>query len=107
MLNSIVYGDLLSDSLKSYLLETAVANEREGWINDQYSPGLMVINSDFAGKWIGHSGSQLGASAFVFTQPENRTTMAVMTNLGTFLSQQSQQMVFGELWSELTLLLSQ
>lgn len=97
----VMQGNLLSDNMKSYLLQTAVANTAEGWINDQYGPGVMVINDARTGKWIGHSGSQIGASAFVFYNPEKQVAVSVMTNLGTFFSREAQVLVFGQLWGEL------
>ena len=106
LIDGLVTGDLLSDDLVNYLLQTAVDNPNEGWTNDQYGPGLMIINDPQTGKWMGHSGSQLGASAFVFTNPVTGQTIAVMTNLGTFFSRQSQQLVFGELWTKLLLTLN-
>lgn len=97
----VMQGDLLSDDMKSYLLQTAVPNSTEGWINDEYGPGVMVINDATTGKWIGHSGSQIGASAFVFYNAEKQVSISVMTNLGTFFSQKAQALVFGHLWGEL------
>lgn len=101
MMWQVMQGDLLSDDMKSYLLQTAVTNSAEGWINDQYGPGVMIINDATTGKWIGHSGSQIGASAFVFYHAEKQVSISVMTNLGTFFSQKAQALVFGQLWGEL------
>ena len=94
---SIFEGSLISESLKEAILKNKVVEPIDFKMNTGYSYGLMTIEEN-GQTWVGHVGSQLGTSCFVFYNVDTQDCVGVFTNTGTFLFTEKQQLIYGELW---------
>ena len=100
-INAVFKGDLLSDELKEKILVKKLPNDNKDWANEYYGYGLMIIEDKEHGNWYGHSGRHVGASAFVFYNPEHDVSVSIMTNIGSFLTIKYTELVFYYLWNDL------
>lgn len=97
---NVFQGSLISEIHKEAIVNDQVAEPLEGKMNTGYAYGFMSIDDD-GQTWIGHAGSQLGSSCFVFYNIETQDCIGVFTNTGTFLFEEKQSLIFGELWGAL------
>ncbi len=97
---NVFEGELISESLKQRIEDDQVSEPIEFKMNTGYGHGFMSID-DNGQTWYGHVGSQLGSSCYVFYNIDTKTSIGVFTNTGTFLFQEKQQLIYGELWDSL------
>ena len=90
---NVFQGDLISDPMLELIKSEVVREEEEQKMNTGYSHGFMLIEEGDQ-KWIGHAGSQLGASCFVFHNLNSGVSIGVFTNTGTFMFQEKQSLIF-------------
>ncbi len=98
---SVFEGSLISESLKEGIINNQVDEPINFKMNTGYGYGFMTINEN-GQTWIGHVGSQLGTSCYVFYNLDTKDCIGVFTNTGTFLFEEKQQLIYGELWDALT-----
>lgn len=72
-------GDLVSAETRSLMITAPVFAGSEPF-EPGYAYGIELVNSDI-GKWIGHTGSQSGATALVVYFPADDISVAIMTNV--------------------------
>ena len=99
---NVFESDLISSSLKESLINDLVTESNEFKMNTSYSHGFMLIEKE-GERWIGHAGSQLGTSCFVFYNLETKDCIGAFTNIGTFLFEEKTILIFSELWEDLKL----
>jgi len=93
-------GDLLSEEMLTILKTDWIEEVDEDRLTKAYSHGFMIPNiADES--WIGHSGSHIGASCYVYYNLETGATIGVFTNTGTFLSTEKKELVYYDLWNDL------
>ncbi|MCA9495226.1 MAG: beta-lactamase family protein, partial [Myxococcales bacterium] len=86
------------------LLSEASRGEMQQWNphsvdDDGYGYGLGLARREIDGAtWVGHTGGDVGAGAFVFGRPDAELSVVGMTNLGMFLGGP-----LSELWNDETL----
>ncbi|OJJ22218.1 hypothetical protein BKI52_09270 [marine bacterium AO1-C] len=96
---AVFEGNLISKQSLEYL-KTDWVKEHGLKMNTHYTHGFMVIEAE-DGRWIGHTGSQLGASGYVYYNIDTQQTIALFTNTGTLIFPKEIEMIFFHLWNEL------
>lgn len=96
---AVFEGNLISKQALRYI-KTDWVKELGVKMNTHYSHGFMVIEAE-DGRWIGHTGSQLGASGYVYYNIDTQQTIALFTNTGTLIFLPKTEAIFFHLWNEL------
>ncbi|MCB9698790.1 MAG: beta-lactamase family protein [Alphaproteobacteria bacterium] len=93
--DAVARGPLLSDESRDEMQQwnpSSVDAEGHGY-------GLGLARRQIDGvTWVGHTGGDVGAGAFLFARPDAEVSMVGMTNLGMFLGGP-----LSELWNDETL----
>ncbi len=93
-------GELVGEAMLNRIKTNWVPEPAENRMNTSYSHGFMVIETD-EGDWIGHTGLFPGSSCYVYHNIQNKTTIGVFTNTGTFSFLEKMKLIYSDLWLDL------
>ena len=97
---AVFNGELTSSDHLVMLLTDWVAETDENRMNTGYSHGFMTVSED-DGNWIGHAGSHIGSSCYVFQNTTTKETIGVFTNTGVHFFLEKKGLIYYYLWNDL------
>lgn len=97
---AVFNGELIGEDMLQLVKTDWVKETDQNKMNTSYSHGFMVIETE-DGNWIGHAGSQVGASCFAFQNLKTGTTISAFTNIGVHFFVEKKILVFYDLWNDL------
>jgi D-alanyl-D-alanine carboxypeptidase len=98
--DAVFNGELVGPEMLALIKTDWVFETEENRMNTAYSQGFMGIDAE-DGRWIGHTGSQVGASCYVYHNLETATTVGVFTNTGVHFFTEKKALIYYELWNDL------
>ncbi|MFT5820163.1 MAG: D-alanyl-D-alanine carboxypeptidase [Crocinitomix sp.] len=97
---AVFNNELISEEMVELIKTDLVTEENEQLMNTGYSHGFMTIDSTDE-RWIGHTGSHIGSSCYVYKNIETEATIGVFTNTGVHFFTEKKGLIYSELWNDL------
>lgn len=98
--DAVFNGELVGTEML-HLIETDwVTEPDQNRMNTGYTHGFMSIDDD-DGQWIGHTGSHIGASCYVYHNLDTDATIGVFTNTGVHFFTEKKALIYYHLWNDL------